>query len=105
MSDKHSPGPWHAHSITEGQPLRRIGCTVGPGVGGGYSSVCVALIPEASEHATADALLITAAPDLLLALIWLHDMLRMQPSDMAEQMPLALDAARAAIAKAIGGAA
>lgn len=48
------------------------------------------------EHAR----LIAAAPDLLMALLWLVGLAEERPADSNEQIILALAAARAAIAKA-----
>jgi hypothetical protein len=63
----HTPGPWHASSSGEGQPLNRIGYAM-RGVGGGYDSRCIALLSVSErddEVVSANARLMAAAPELL----------------------------------------
>jgi hypothetical protein len=67
---KHTPGPWHALSNCEGDPLTRIGFTR-LGVGDGYDSICIALLQHngsSDAEISANATLIASAPNMLQAL-------------------------------------
>jgi len=96
-SPAHTPGPWH---------LNPRGWVV-------QSTGDIVTRLECSDNKEADARLIAAAPDLLAALAGCADALREAGKDFAQANKLAArpnlyelheQAARAAIAKATGGA-
>ena len=92
---KHTPGPWHVvcHTSEDGR--------IGPGddwtVYGRNTTHAIAFEGGHNPHAEADARLISAAPDLLEALIRLMG----KTSDLQDALDAAKQA-RAAIAKATG---
>jgi hypothetical protein len=94
MSDiKHTPGPWHRNIPPASKyPI------IFSGRNTHVAQVCVGgLTPEEIE---ANCNLISAAPDLALALAWVAGLLENPPSDLEEQKTLAIAAAKAAFAKA-----
>jgi hypothetical protein len=95
MSAGFTPGPWR-QSVDRGIEQTTI-------VSAGGLLIGSARWDEYGRW-KANARLIAAAPDLLLALVWLHSLNALPPSDAAEQMPLAILAAEAAIATATGAA-
>lgn len=108
MQFKGTPGPWECRGNGEGLPPTRIGATIGPGIGGGYSSICVALLPSTGmrddDSITADAYLIAAAPDLLeaLRLGLAETMDYITRNNLGGENNHWLVMARAAISKALG---
>lgn len=106
----HTPGPWVAvQKLLDPQEWR---IDTGPDhtIGhSGWTSMCEIKVygcddfPEQGARvAAANARLIKSSPNLLKALTWLYGLNKEQPRDMAEQMPLALGAARTAIEEATG---
>lgn len=93
---KHTLGPWYTegHEIKVVQPHREF---LGEGAPETICEMLSSVSPEATE---ANARLIAAAPDLLAALLSIHDDL--EPDDEGNRVIPAgfLDSARAAIAKA-----
>ena len=100
--DKHTPGPWNASlEAFDNDGMQE---TVIEAIRG-QASVAVALDfgPENIEWRPANAKLIAAAPDLLDAcrkIVAAFDALA--PSSAARAAPMGINAARAAIAKAVG---
>ena len=91
---KHTPGPWALDQSSQ------ISCVSAFDVNGEFIGIAYMTLPNHE----ANARLIAAAPDLLDALKRLESATRILPPDMDEpDSPLAQ--ARAAIAKAEGGAA
>ncbi len=90
---KHTPGPW-VYSFESVDPEWAVVTTVGGAV--------IANV-NADHRQEANARLIAAAPDLLAALKLLESAARILPPNIDPDSPLAQ--ARAAIAKAEGGAA
>lgn len=89
MSDiKHTPGPWRIHKVRQNLWIDDV-VTGNP----------IAAVRHGRKEEV-HARLIAAAPELLLALSWLVGLEDERPSDYDDQKPLALGAARAAIAKA-----
>ena len=104
----HTPGPWAAvdppHSIvvrTESPTKSKFGADRNAAIGGFYRSD-----PEKLAEAMANARLIAAAPELLDALQALVSATeRVSVGDYSEEThDMAVSKARAAIAKATGGA-
>ena len=85
---KHAPGPWVARGIQVWRGKKRVVSCVNAGCDEPMS------LPCAFDRSLANARLIAAAPDLLSAL---QDVLR-----VADRKTDEFDAARAAIAKAVG---
>lgn len=83
---RHTPGPWVVR------------------VHQNWTDVDSKYFTVAGDVSNDDATLIAAAPDMLLALIWLVGLKDGRPHDYEEQKPLAWGAARAAIARATGAA-
>jgi hypothetical protein len=99
MSTKHTPGPWANDLPEHEQPYQDI-C-----IQAGKRGICRVWIDDAPLHdynaeQFANARLIAAAPDLLAALA---EYVNADPVD--EELNGRKRTARAAIAKAIGGAA
>ena len=87
MKTEHTPGPWEVYHTQHG--MKWIG----------NADRVTAATVEASERQAADVALICAAPDLLAAIVSLLPLaVHTSPQDVA------VYAARAAIAKAKGGA-
>ena len=111
MSTQHTPGPWE---VKKGAAMLNSVCTV-YGTEDGWVDIA-APIPMADDYraeSSANARLIAAAPDLLEALKSAVDTLTdprigqwsyMEGSEIYSDFKDAADAARAAIAKATGGA-
>lgn len=96
----HTPGPWTHYPFLSGSENHS-----GFGVNGnGFRLASAHPIDSDGNEGEANARLIAAAPELLMALAWLVGLKDERPSDYAEQKPLAWAAARAAIAKATGEA-
>jgi hypothetical protein len=93
---KHTPGEWTSESPDEFGDYN-----ICPADGVLAVAAVVSNLRPPAEVA-ANARLIAAAPDMLLSLVWLHGLLENWQADSDEQFPLALAAARAAIAKATG---
>ena len=115
MSNKHTPGPWHADGleIWATKAVRFNLTTVGTPM---IAAVWAHADMEGGSPANANARLIAAAPELLGALQNMMDIVDDAPKGVAsyyangEDAPWSdfdreITAARAAIAKATGGAA
>jgi hypothetical protein len=94
---KHTPGPWHIHDT---EPFTVCGPD-GDSVAGADA------FKRSMEENGANARLIAAAPELLMALIWLVDLKAKKDaagknSEYEEEKILAWAGARAAILKAVG---
>ena len=102
MTTQHTPGPWKAaHAIQDDAAARYIWSMTDKATG---HRELVATIPYAEgDHINADARLISAAPDLLAALIECERIANelFQETGLHEYMH-ASDRAREAIAKATG---
>jgi len=94
---RHTPGPWTVgkHSMSAVFADKRLVASCA-----GYSSSDDQEATHLENEANAN--LVAAAPDLLLALSWLVGLKDGRPTDYEEQKPLAWAAARAALAKATG---
>ena len=97
---KHTPAPW-VYSRNS-NPI----CILGDWRGDGSYSDVAEIAPQERQEALANARLISAAPDLLAAC---HALMRAEAmqegkrgGEIMGQISLAIDAARAAIAKATG---
>ena len=91
MSSAHTPGPWYwADNVPEAPPTY---CAIVDSAG--------FTIADPSPMSEADARLIAAAPELLAALRWALDQIE---DDLDFDHQAALEAAKAAISKATGGA-
>ena len=101
MADqKHTPGPWAADSLSTMITAARDGGSVSI-ADVHFERPTIAGPPISYEEATANALLISAAPELLAAL----QVMVLTPGILAHLEaadPMALAQARAAIAKALG---
>ena len=104
MSQQHTPGPWSASSDDKLNPERAYGITVPWNDGDERGTVVIAEITHAdsAERAKADARLIAAAPDLLAACRAALACPEMNWQEMDDVSRAAVNAARAAIAKAEG---
>lgn len=106
MSNKHTPGPWHADGleIWATKAVRFNLTTVGTPM---IAAVCAHADMEGGFPANANARIIAAAPELLEALERLVTEIILSDVDMeyidSHFMPH-IEKARAAIAKATGGA-
>lgn len=99
MSATHTPGPWTVTHSFDATIRREIWTEIDRETG---HRELVALIPDAEgEHINGDARLIAAAPELLAALRWALDQIE---DDLDFDHQAALEAAKAAISKATGGA-
>ena len=100
---KHTPGPWHYFETLDGR------CRVKPLNGKYIVAECSAMEPQCEEQ-RANARLMAAGPDLLEALKGLLRWMPIYPAAAdafvggREAHQAAIDAARAAIAKAEGSA-
>jgi hypothetical protein len=105
---KHTPGPWATDEADHDAPYQDIKIKAGK-----HRTVCTVWIDDApvrdfNAEQAANARLIAAAPDLLEALTKLLDMHERCDAGFAPHVELRFairDMARAAIAKATGGAA
>jgi hypothetical protein len=95
-----TPGPWHITPLGGWTPWEGA-IEVAVHRSGINDTIC--WTPSGGNE-QADAQLIAAAPDLLMALAWLVGIKDRRPTDYEEQKVLAWAAARAAIAKAEGRA-
>lgn len=91
---KHTPGPWGLKAASGARSLWRVADAVGRVIG------TISRPYTGVDRADADARLIAAAPELLAALELLTDRMALVP----DHEDAILAAARAAIAKALGGA-
>lgn len=92
MSTRHTPGPWvanHDYTVTTGNGNSLVATVLGP------DEVCVS-----PAQAAADAHVMAAAPELLVAL---QDLLAVLKPDRG-LLPLAYERAERAVAKANGSA-
>jgi hypothetical protein len=98
MSDKHTPGPWHADGleIWATKAVRFNLTTVGTPM---IAAVCAHADMEGGSPANANARLIAAAPDLLESL---QEIVAAADGAGWSQLDATLAKARAAIAKATG---
>ena len=96
----HTQGPWKVtHPIQDADADRYIWTQTNPATG---HRELIAIIPDAEgDHVSADARLISAAPELLDALRWALDQI---DDDLDLDHQAAMNAARAAIQKATGDA-
>jgi hypothetical protein len=96
--NKHTPAPWGIEIAADGLN-KWVGCSR-------YSVATIAELPNQVNigEADANARLIAAAPELLEALTNLCGLAEKRPGSLHEYKA-AVDSARAAIAKATGGAA
>lgn len=101
MTEKHTPGPWKAEPMADGD--WRVTCDAARQVGH-YWLANIYRDNGSAEQVAADAHLIAAAPGLLAALKALANALQMPagPRGIMDLVPAALARARAAIAKAEG---
>lgn len=97
-TNQHTPGPWYVERVTK--PI-----TGEPGNLFIHGANAMVQSPIADTSAMANAALIAAAPDLLAALVDVLPDLEHYVSTHGPGPDRRLDAARAAIAKAKGGAA
>ena len=94
---KHTPGPWTPHPrFSDGAEVRSIAQVAWCGAAAAYGESGNQTIDAA--EACANARLIAAAPDLLDACVRLLDAVA-----RGDHKAKAIDAARAAVAKATGG--
>lgn len=106
--NKHTPGPWEAKGYWSNPESSTLVWDKDAAICHVFPRSEMASLSE--ETARANARLIAAAPDLLLALIWCEARLQSwqvlaQPNDEAtEEDLLCLGAARAAITRAKGAA-
>ena len=94
MSKTHTPGPWRLEPLPQQRGGQRRGYDIV-----GETPVVILCNDWRNPHTDADAALISAAPDLLAALLFLVREAR--ASGIIEQEPCMVQA-RAAIAKAGG---
>lgn len=98
MKTTYTPGPWTVSYSFDANVRREIWTETDPATG---NRELVALIPDAEgDHINADAWLIAAAPELLAALSWALDQIE---DDLDFDHQAALQAARSALGKAMGG--
>ena len=92
----YTPGPWAIRMPADGFQTRH------PAIDGDTGGVALAEWNGNVERTNANARLIAAAPELLAALQWAIDQVE---DDLDLDHQAALKAARAAVARATGGAA
>lgn len=105
MSSKHTPGPWEIEKVSGGWGVRAPNW--------GYVAIHnTSGLPHWDEGQEANRRLIAAAPDLLIKLTGLIGaaeylqarVVETRGADCMDNLDVAIDEARTAIAKATGGA-
>ena len=103
MNTNHTPGPWKVYECTDGT-TNICGNRDYP------DGVCKMLWSGKKQRDEANARLIATAPEMLAAVIEAHNVLEaaalcLTPRGSRSRLDSAIEQARAAIAKATGGAA
>lgn len=106
---QHTPGPWQVEEFywPESQSFAPEITAGRAGEGGDstrYIAKMLGVIPAVVGETLANARLIAAAPELLEALVWAIRELEETEDGLCPDFQAAITAARAAIAKATGGA-